>query len=453
MKKQFYRVSAAAVALLVGMGATGAQSATLSEAIAQALGFNPRIKAADSNREAVNYELRQSRSFYLPQVDATAGIGVASINDSITRSSGTDDYSTMQPEEYGIILQQRLFDGFETDSLVARDKARFKAASRRVYETSEFLALDVTESYLNVVRSQSLLALAEENARIHEAILDSLRQRGSGGVGNRADIDQTEARLLRARSVVEDTENSLQDARASYTALVGELPPALDAPGCPTGSIPPGEAETLAQLIAQNPTLRALDADVEANDARVDLSESPLYPRLSVEASSTYRDDQDGAETWEWDNRVMLMMRWNLYSGGRDAAGKREAVARLGQSKFERSVALLQAEEETRQSWNALRASQRRTGLLTDAVGSSRATRDAYREQFRVGNRTLLDVLDAENEVFVVSSELVDSQTVECFQQYRILALTGGLLRSVDVAAPATTDETPPSFEDTILVE
>jgi adhesin transport system outer membrane protein len=152
---------------------------------------------------------------------------------------------------------------------------------------------------------------------------------------------------------------------------------------------------------------------------------------LSVEASSTYRDDQDGAETWEWDNRVMLMMRWNLYSGGRDAAGKREAVARLGQSKFERSVALLQAEEETRQSWNALRASQRRTGLLTDAVGSSRA----------------------ENEVFVVSSELVDSQTVECFQQYRILALTGGLLRSVDVAAPATTDETPPSFEDTILVE
>jgi adhesin transport system outer membrane protein len=432
-------------------GVSPVKAATLEEAVTQALDFNPRIKAASSNKDAISYELRQSRSYYLPQADLRAGAGIARIDDlSARNNTGSDVHAN--PEELSLILQQRLFDGWEADSFVARDKARVTGAARRVYESSEFLGLDVTEAYLDVLRAQKVLDLSIENVQIHERILGSLQERGRGGVGSTADITQTEARLLRARSVVEDAQNQLQDAQAAYVSLVGEAPSGVVDPACPAAAMPADEQETLAQLVATNPTIRALDADVQANEARVDLAESPLYPRVNLEASATHFDEQDGSLTYEDDVRVMLMMRWNLYSGGRDMAAGREASSRLGQSKFERSVALLEAEQQTRQAWNALRSAERRSSLLADAVVSSSETRDAYREQFRVGDRTLLDVLDAENEVFVVSTELVDAETVRCFQQFTIVALTGTLLQTIGVEVPAASSEEIPTFGEMDLI-
>lgn len=443
-------VAAAALCLFGATG--GASAASLEEAIAQALDFNPRIKAASSNKDAIGYELRQSRSYYLPQVDLRAGAGIADIDDLSARSNNQGDSVHANPEEVTLILQQRLFDGWEADSLVARDKSRVTGAARRVYESSEFLGLDVTEAYLDLVRAQEVLSLSEENVRIHEQILGSLRERGRGGVGSSADITQTEARLLRSQSVVEDAINQLQDAQAYYMSLVGEAPSNIIEPSCPTAALPADEQETLALLVQSNPTIRALDADVAANEARVDLAESPLYPRVNLEATATHLDEQDGSLTYEDDVRLMLMLRWNLYSGGRDAAAGREASSRLGQSKFERSVALLQAEQDTRQAWNSLRSAERRVDLLSGAVMSATDTRNSYREQFRVGDRTLLDVLDAENEVFVVSTELVDAETVRCFQQFTIVALTGTLLQTVGVEVPAASSEEIPSFGEMDLI-
>jgi adhesin transport system outer membrane protein len=445
--KLFLKATVAAAALCVLGSASPASADTLEEAITKALDFNPRIKAASSNKDAIGYELRQSRSYYLPQADLRAGAGIARYDDLSSRNNfgGSVDGD---PEELSLILQQRIFDGYEADSLVARDKARVTGAARRVYESSEFLGLDVTEAYLDMLRAQKVLDLSVENAQIHENILSSLQERGRGGVGSFADIAQTEARLLRAESAVEDAQNQLLDAQAAYIALVGDAPASVNDVTCPTAALPADEQETLAQLVATNPTVRALDADVDANEARVDLSESTYYPKVNLEANASHFDEQDGALTYEDDVRLMVMMRWNLYSGGRDMAAEREASSRLGQSKFERSVALLQAEEETRRAWNSLRSAERRSTLLADAVVSSVETRDAYREQFLVGDRTLLDVLDAENEVYVVSTELVDAETVRCFQQFAIIALTGSLLQTVGVEVPASSSEEIPSFAE-----
>ena len=132
----------------------------------------------------------------------------------------------------------------------------------------------------------------------------------------------------------------------------------------------------------------------------------------------------------------MLRLRWNLYRGGIDRAARQEALARLSESKNRRLRSFLEAQQEMRQSWFALEANRQRVEDLSDSVRFNVETRDAYRQQFDVAQRTLLDVLDAENELFVSSGQLVTSQTNELLASYRVLAVSGMLLSALDVPTP-----------------
>jgi len=129
-------------------------------------------------------------------------------------------------------------------------------------------------------------------------------------------------------------------------------------------------------------------------------------------------------------------LRWNIFRGGIDRAARQEALARLNESKNRRLRSFLDSQQEMRKSWFALEASQQRVDDLSDAVRFNMETRDAYRQQFEVAQRTLLDVLDAENELFVSSGQLVTAQTNELLASYRILAVGGALLKTLGVAAP-----------------
>jgi len=208
----------------------------LKEAIQLAISTNPDIGIVASNREAVDEELRQARGLYLPQIDLAAGIGKERTNDRATRSDAIGgDALTLTRQETSLTLQQRVFDGFESDSTVRREKARVESAAQRVAENTEFLALDAIGAYVGVLRQRELVRLAEENVRIHTSILGSLRQRLAGGGGSRADVAQTEARAARARATLTQTLNDLRDGEASFTRVVGQFPDGLEPPEFPSG--------------------------------------------------------------------------------------------------------------------------------------------------------------------------------------------------------------------------
>lgn len=433
---QSFRVALLGTALAFA-GSLAAQAVTLNEAIDLALSTNPDIGIVASNREAVDEELKQARGLYLPQIDLAAGIGREVTNDRTTRADANNrDALTLTREELSVTLQQRIFDGFESDSTVKRDKARVESAAQRVWENAEFLALDVIGAFVEVIRERELVRLAEENLSVHLSILDSLQQRLAGGGGSRADVAQTEARSARARATLTQTLNDLRDGEAAFTRIVGQFPDQLETPEFPSGVLPDDLDSAVSQAGNSNPMTKIFEADVKTAMAEVNLAEVPFFPAITFEAESEYNDGRDGIDTYEFNNQFMVRLRWNLFRGGIDRAARQEALSRVAESKNRRLRSFLEAQREMRQSWFALEASQQRVEDLADAVRFNAETRDAYREQFEVAQRTLLDVLDAENELFVSSGQLVTAQTNELLASYRILAVAGMLMTTLGVRPP-----------------
>ncbi len=429
------------VSVLAFPGAMMAHAMSLSESVNQAISTNPDIGIVASNREAVDEELKQARGLWLPQIDAAAGIGKERTDDRTTRANAnnSDGSLTLTRQEASITLQQRIFDGFEANSTIEREKSRVESASRRVAENAEFLALDAVGAYLEVVRQRELVRLAETNLDVHLTILDAVRLRQAGGGGSRADVAQTEARAARARATLTQSLNDLRDGEASFTRIVGQFPDSLDPVEFPQGVLPPDLDTAVSLAGSNNPTTKIFEADVRSAGAEVTLAEAPFYPSVTLEAETEYNDGRDGIETYEFNNQVMLRLRWNLFRGGIDRAARQEALARVAENKNRRMRSYLEAQREMRQSWFAYEANRQRVEDLSDAVQFNIETRDAYRQQFEVAQRTLLDVLDAENELFVSSGQLVTAQTNELLASYRILAVGGLLLDTLDVRAPEQT--------------
>lgn len=433
----------ASLLVLALVAAPAAFAQQMDTAIKHAVETNPTIGVVANNREAVKEELRQAYGLYLPQLDISAGIGPETTdNDDARNAKGrTRTDATLN-------LQQRLFTGFETKYQVERQKARVAAAAYRVYENAEVTALDAIGAYLEVIRQRELFALSQQNANFHTEILAKLEQRAAGGVGTQADVAQTRARLSRAQATLAQTANDLADAESLYTRVVGQFPGELTRPDFPAASLPQ-TLETAVNLSSKNnPAVMATESDVDVTDADIGLSEAAFYPKLNIEGASSYRNDVSGNTGHEFDNNILLRARMNLFRGGIDRATRQESVFRMHQARSEREKSVISANEETRRGWFAYQASGQRVGQLESAVGDLKTTRDAYEQQFNVGQRSLLDLLDAENELFTARGQLISADLNQLRAGYRLLASTGTLLKTINVAAPAQANPVAESFGD-----
>ncbi|HIC81881.1 MAG TPA: hypothetical protein EYH07_10080 [Kiloniellaceae bacterium] len=417
--------------------AMSAHAMSLTEAVEQAIATNPDIGVVASNREAVDQELRQARGLYLPQIDLAAGIGVENFDDSTSRANNSGGTETTRRQETSLTLQQRLFDGFEAGATVEREQARVESAANRVYENSAVLALDAIGAYLEVLRQRDLVKLAEDNVAYHQQVLAAQQERLRGGGGSEADVAQTEARTARADNTLIETLNDLRDSEAIFTRIIGSFPGNdLTYPEFPAGSLPSDLEDAVQLAVRNNNTTKIFEADVRTAEAEVELSEVPFYPAITLEAQSEYNDGTSALDTYEFNNQVMVRVRWNLFRGGIDRAARQEALFRLTESKNRRYQSVLESQQEMRTSWFALEAARDSIEALETARDFNRATLDAYEQQFEVAQRTLLDVLDAENELFVSEGQLVTAQTNEQLASYRVLGVGGVLLETLGVSAP-----------------
>lgn len=448
-----YSFKSALLGSVLGIACVSTASATsMEDAIKLALAHNPDIGNVAHNREAIEQELRQARGLYLPQIDVASGIGKERTNDRNTRADPLNrDVLTLTRFESSLTIQQRIFDGYETSNTINREKARVKSAALRVYENSEFTALDAIGSYLEVLRQRELVRLAEENVQVHQVILGFLEEQLAGGVGSAADVAQTESRLARSRATLSQTFNDLRDAEATYVRVVGQYPDDLNMRDFPAAAMPTDLDVALEHVWRNNPTFKIFDAEVDVAEAEVGIAEVPFYPAVTLEGETEYNDNRDAIESWEFNNTIILRLRWNLFRGGIDSAGRQEAVTRVSQSKAIRHAALLQAEQEMRNSWNALEASRQQITEFEKNVEFELATRDAYRQQFEVGQRTLLDVLDSENALFVARGQLTTAKVNEELASYRVLAVAGVLLKTLAIPAPAQANLTIPTFGEQLF--
>jgi adhesin transport system outer membrane protein len=411
-------------------------STPIDISVTRTLASNPRLVELKQNREAVQKDLRQTKGRYYPRVDIDVGYGTDSHSDLGTRSRGEENDFDSRGEA-SIKLVQPLYHGGEIDSLVEKQTAKHDSVNHRVYDNAESLALDAIIAHLEVWRQRRLLALTRQNITTHEKILDNISERQRAGAGSSADVVQTKGRLAMTRSSYTRIAGDLESARVAYHRVVGRYPEKLQLPGnfrqlAPTG---PDAALNVAQVC--NPKLAALAADIRAAKSQIGAAKSNYWPKVNLELSSTYQDQVESSTTYTHNNAAMVRAQWNLFNGGSDRAASDAAASRRYQLVAARKDQYQLIEEQIRDTWSQYQTSGKQIQTFTDAVHFNKKTRDAYQQQFVVGQRSLLDLLDSENEFFQTSGHLITAKVNEIIAVYRLLALSGCLLSSLEVDSQA----------------
>lgn len=414
-----------------------ASAETLREAVDITLKTNPDVLSAVHERNAVSKEIDQARAGYFPTLDLGLGTGYERTSNPAVRNNPLNGSSVgYNRNEASLNARQMLFDGMQTKNEVGRQKARTNSRAFTVYSASENTALEAIDAYLNVLRRQKIVELAQDNLEAHQRTHDQILLRAERGVGRRADVDQSLGRLSLAETNLMAEQSNLRDAETNYLRVVGVMPTSLSDPDSPASLIPASVEEAIDTAINNHPTLKSANADVESANYQHDTALAPFFPRLDFEVGARQDNNIDAVRGSDRDFQAMLRLRYNLYNGGRDQARREETAALINQAAEIRNNTHRQVEESTRLSWNALQTVRNQMVYFETYAESAEKTRDAYQQQFSLGQRTLLDLLDSENELFRSRISLTEAQYDETYAMYRILNSMGLLLEGLDVQAP-----------------
>ncbi|MNZ53238.1 TolC family outer membrane protein [Pseudomonas alkylphenolica] len=419
-------------ALPFALAASFVQAQSLPEAMQKALEVHPEIQAGVNSRIAADYQLRAAKGGYLPKVDVLAGYG----REGTDSPSTGNRWETLNRGESSLRLRQMVFDGFATSSEVGRQQATVNSRAYSLLGASERTALTVAQVYLDVLTRREMVRLAEDNLRSHERIYDQIKLRTARGVGRLADLDQAEARLAQARNNLITEQTNLADAKTNYLSVVGQMPDELSAPAPFIDLLPANLDEARQQMVESSPILRSAESDIAAAEKQYEAAKSTFYPRFDAELGRTADNDIDGMNGHNNEWQAMLRMSFNLYNGGSNKADLESKSYQTNQALDIRNNALRQLNEELGLAWNAMDNANAQLPIAQQYVDYSNNVRSAYQKQFSLGERTLLDLLDSENELFTAQRRLAEVKNSQVFTQYRIKATIGQLLKSQGVVAP-----------------
>ena len=427
------KLIAAAISLMFTQGAS---STGLSDVIGQTLANSPEVLEISAERDSRAHEVRQARAGYYPSLDLAAGVGR-----EWTESPGTGNSEVeLTRRETSLSLRQMLFDSYATPSEVARHTARTNAAAYSVMGTAQDVALNTTDVYLELLKQRKLLVLATENLAIHKRIHEQIKLRSDSGVANRADLSQIDGRLALAESNVIAAENNVREAEANYLRVTGQMiGEQMQRPEDISASLPPSFDLALQQALREHPTLASANQDIEQAKAQHGAARHNLYPRVHLEIDKRWDDNIDGVVGSNEDLTAMIRLRWNLYSGGRDRARRQQTATLVEEAKAIRNRTHRQVEQTLRLAWASYQSTLRQREFLRKHSESVTAARDVYTRQFNIGQRSLLDLLDTENEVFEARRAFLDADYANLYAQYRILNAMGGLLQELEVQLPTQT--------------
>ena len=437
-----------ALALTTCLLPTFGYSQSLEQAVAHTLDTNPDIKIAYSRFKVKEEQHNQAWSGYLPTVDLTAGYGYEYTDSPSTRRDTSikgDRDEELKRGEFGVSIRQLIFDGFQTSSESQRTSYEASAEQWTLYAAAENIALDVAKIYINYIHAQQILSLSEKNLEVHKGIYSQIKQRTDQGLGSVADLSQITGRVARANANVISAKNNVADARAQFIRIVEEEPQSLVVPVPDMDMMPKDLSESIMLANEMHPILKAAANDINAAKFERETAQSNYYPKFTLELNGNLNgeDGISGSSLLQSDVgghsnnfSAMVKMRYNLYSGGKDLAREKTAAYRITESKETRERAHRQVIEGVNLSWNAYELLGPQKMFIREHVKASKDTQRAYSQQFNLGQRTLLDLLDTENELFQSRKNYLQAEYDEIMAKYRVLNSNGRLLDSLRVTRP-----------------
>ena len=429
--------------LILAVSPATAEPFSINDALREAAKSHPGVGEASANRRATESELRQTQSTLLPQVRIDAYYGREKFDQSASIASGTalpiPAFGTgvwRNGSSESAVVRQLLFDGFASIHDIWRQSARVNAAAFRVRERTELLALDAAEAYVDVVRYLRLVDLSDQNVATHEKIFSNVNSRFAGGRAGEGDLEQARERVENAKAQRDEFRRSLEDARSKYRKVVGLEPINVRFPA-PLGGMPGTKDEALATAVRFNATILAAQADADAAKHAFRATDGAFVPTVALEGRATHYDNTYpflGITHEDYSGRVV--MSWDIFRGGQDIWKRSEAAERSVQATMAHARLQRDALESIDKAWAARTITRTRIADLTRQLAADRKTIAAFDKEYELGQRSLIDLLNAQNQYFNAAVSLTSARGVVVFADYQLLAAMGTLLEYLKAPPP-----------------
>ncbi|MGQ0677467.1 MAG: TolC family outer membrane protein [Rhodospirillales bacterium] len=429
---------AAAIVVCAALAGEG-NARTLKESVAITVQRHPEIQRDKALSAAADKGIDQAFSGYLPNLSLDQEFGYEWTNSPSTRTRATREVGidpgsvSRVRRDSSMTFRQMIFDGFDTQNRLASARYGFDTANFSVAETSERIALRVVLLYLDVLRTRLFVDITQENLAALNDIAGQIRELAQAGRGTGSDVDQADSRVAQGRAALEQRKGENNTAIARYIEVVGEVPNGLVLPAVPQYQRPTSEEEAIGFALSHHPSGQASASFYQQRKADAKATEAPFYPRLDFETLASTGSNLDGAKGRDSDINPRLRMRYNLFNGlgdwaRRDRAGEEAAAAKQDDNEQRRRI-----REEVRVSYRNLMTAEERMPSLKAHTVSAKQVLDGYRSQFELGKRSLLDLLDVQNELLQARLGETDGEFRVLLANFELISSQGVLLQNFGI--------------------
>lgn len=397
-----------------------ASADTIESALAKAYMNNPDFNAQRAALRATDEGVQRARAGLLPSVSASSSLG----RQSSTYNSSNE---VLSPRTLGVSVTQSLYNGAQVTNQIDQSEKSVLAAREQLRSVEQKVLFGASSGYMAVVRDTAVLKVRQANINVLKEQLRQTEDRFNVGEVTRTDVAQVSAQLAAAEAERSAAQASLASSVASYQQIIGSMPDAL-ADAVPLVNMVPTSLDQ-ALLIGQadHPDIRAARFSVDIAAAGVKIAQGELLPSLSLKGSLTHANDYKSADDEYNDASIVASLTIPLYEGGEVHARVRQLKETLGQRRLEADSALRAVIAEISSAWSQYITSQARIKAAETQIEAATVALNGTREEAKVGQRTTLDVLIADQTLLGAQVNLVTAQTDRVVASYRVLSSVGKL--------------------------
>jgi len=441
--KRTVRRAALAVCAAAAFYPAHSWAETIESALVKAYQNNPQLNAQRASVRAIDEQVPQALSGYRPRVAITGTAG-ENFTDATTKTvSGipsptggpakqnvtyTGVSSLVTPWSYGATAQQTLFNGFQTANRTRAAESQVSSSREGLRVLEQTVLLTAATTYMDVLRDTANLEVQRSNVRVLQETLKQTRDRFEVGEVTRTDVAQAEAQLAAGQSAMLGAESTLNTSKANFRQVIGVEPVNLT-PGSPVDRFSPGTlAAAVDRGLVENPNVTAAMYGIDVAFLQVKINEGALYPTLVAQASVTQGSFvQNNSTPQFWSASAIGTLTVPVYQGGQEYSLIRQSKETLGQQRLNLELVRTQVRQSVVQAWGQNEAAKAQVKSANSQVYSSEVALNGVREEARVGQRTTLDVLNAQQALVNARIALVTAQHDRVVASFNVLAATGRL--------------------------
>ena len=410
------------IAAAIGMWGSNASAQSIKDALAQTYSTNPSLMAARARLRGVDEQVPQALSGWRPTVEMSAEYGSSSFQTNTLQPPNRSQHRDPRSIEFSI--SQPLYSGGQTTAATQEAENNVKAERARLVTSEQNVLAEAATAYLDVVRDQLVLDLNINNVQVLNRQLEAIRDRFAVGEVTQTDVSQAESRLARANADRIQSQANLEISRAAYRNVVGDSPGRLVQPP-QTADLPGNLSDAVKIATTQDPRVAAAEFDELASSANVDQNFGALLPSIRVvgTASRFFDSTSETSRVDEYEGKFVLSVP--IYQAGEEHSVVRAAKQAVAERRRRTDQARLDATEAATLAWEKLTSARARVVAFNAEIRAAEVAYDGVRREAEVGSRTVLDVLDAEQELLNARVDHARASRDEQVASYELKVATG----------------------------